>query len=173
MNKQEKTAKVEQLTVNVKESSAMLLADFRGITVAQARELRTTMSEAGGKYEVVKNTLMIRAAEAAGADELKGLLEGPTAITFCGEDAVGPAKILVKYAKEFKPLEIKGGILDGRVIDADKIKFLASLPSKEVIMAQMLGIFQSPARGLVTVLAGNMQGLVNVLNKVKEQKEAA
>lgn len=172
MNKQEKAAKVEELAEQVKGSTAMLLADYRGLTVAEARELRNGLREAGARYEVVKNTLMIRAADEAGAAELKELLEGPTAIAFCPEDAVGAAKVLVKYAKDFKPLDIKGGVLEGKVIDVEKIKFLASLPPKDVIMAQMLGVLQSPARGLVTVLAGTVQGLVTVLTRVQEQKES-
>lgn len=172
MNKQEKAAKVKDLAEQAKGSTAMLLTDYRGLTVAESRELRTSLREVGARYEVVKNTLMNRAADEAGTVELKELLEGPTAIAFCPEDAAGAAKILVKYAKDFKPLEIKGGVLEGRVIDVEKIKFLASLPSKDVLMAQMLGVFQSPARGLVTVLAGTMQGLVTVLTRVREQKES-
>lgn len=172
MNKQEKAAKVEELASQVKGSIAMLLADYRGITVAEARELRNSIRETGARYEVVKNTLMIRAADEAGAGELKELLEGPTAIAFCPEDAVAPAKILVKYAKDFKPLEIKGGILEGKVIDAERIKFLASLPPKEVLLAQLLGAMQGPIRGLATVCAGPIRGLVTVLQRIQEQKEA-
>jgi large subunit ribosomal protein L10 len=173
MNKQQKQETVAQLVENVKSSTAMLLADYRGITVAQARELRSQLREIGTTYEVVKNTLMIRAADEAGASELKGLLEGPTAIAFVKEDAPGAAKILVKYAKEFKPLEIKGGILEGQLVDADKIKFLASLPPRDVLIAQLLGTMQGPIRGLATVCAGPIRGLVTALERIKEQKEAA
>lgn len=172
MNKQEKEAKVEELAGQVKESGAMLLADYRGLTVAEARELRNALREAGARYEVVKNTLMIRAADEAGAGELKELLEGPTAIAFCAEDAMGPAKVLVKYAKDFKPLEIKGGILEGKLADMEMIKFLASLPAKEVLQAQLLGVMQGPIRGLATVCAGPIRGLVTVLTRIQEQKEA-
>ena len=171
MNREQKTAKVKSLVEMMKASGAMLVADYRGLTVAESRELRNGLRDAGcSSFEVVKNTLTERAADEAGMAGLKAYLSGPTAIAFCGEDAAGPAKVLVKYAKEFKPLEIKGGLLEGQLIDTERIKYLASLPSKEVLMSQMLGAFQSPARGMVTVLSGTLRGLVTVLSKVQEQK---
>lgn len=173
MNKEQKAAKIAELAERVKNSTALLLADYRGITVAEARSLRSEMLAAGIAYEVVKNTLMIRAADEADASLIKELLVGPTAIAFVPEDAAGAAKILVKYAKEFKPLKIKGGVLEGRLVDADKIKFLASLPPREVLLAQLLGTMQAPIRGLATVCAGPIRGLVTVLDRIKEQKEAA
>jgi large subunit ribosomal protein L10 len=174
MNKEEKAAKVEELAERMKGSAAMLVADYRGLTVAEARALRSGLREAGcSSFEVLKNTLTKRAADAAEVAELKEYLEGPTAIAFCTEDAVAPAQVLVKYAKEFKPLEIKGGVLEGKPIDVNRIKFLASLPPREVLVAQMLGGLQAPIRGLATVLAGNIRGLVTVLTRIQEQKEAA
>lgn len=173
MNKEQKEAKVAELAEHVKGSTAMLLADYRGITVAEARALRSEMRAAGATYEVVKNTLMKRAADEAEATLIKELLEGPTAITFVPEDAVGAAKVLVKFSKELKPFEIKGGVLEGKLVDADKIKFLASLPPREVLVAQLLGTMQAPIRGLATVCAGPIRGLVTVLDRIKEQKEAA
>jgi len=173
MNKEDKAVKVAELTDRAKASTAMLLADYRGISVAEARALRTEMREAGAHFEVTKNTLMIRAVDEAGAGDLKEYLAGPTAIAFCTEDAVNPAKVLVKYAKELKPLEIKGGLLEGKLIDVDKIKFLASLPPREVLLSQLLGAMQGPIRGLATVCAGPIRGLVTVLQRIQEQKEAA
>jgi len=173
MKKEEKVAKVAELVEKAKSSSAMLVADYRGISVAEARELRNGMREAGAHFEVTKNTLMMRAVDEAGAADLKQYLAGPTAIAFCDEDAVGPAKVLVKFAKEFKPLEIKGGLLEGKIIDTEKIKFLASLPPREVLLSQLLGAMQSPIRGLATVCAGPIRGLVTVLQRIQEQKEAA
>ncbi len=174
MNKEEKAARVDDLADKMRTSSAMLVADYRGLTVAQSRELRQQLRQAGcASFEVVKNTLTERAADAAELAEVKEFLSGPTAIAFCSGDAAPPAKVLVKFAKELKPLEIKGGILEGQLIDAERIKYLASLPSKEVLMSQLLGAFQSPARGMVTVLSGAMRGLVTVLSKVQEQKAPA
>lgn len=171
MNKEQKTARVEALVDKMKNSGALLVADYRGLTVAESRELRNGLREAGcSSFEVVKNTLTQRAADEAGMTDLRQFLSGPTAIAFCGEDAAAPAKVLVKYAREFKPLEIKGGLLEGQAVDTERIKYLASLPSREVLMSQLLGAFQSPARGMVTVLSGTLRGLVTVLAKVQEQK---
>jgi large subunit ribosomal protein L10 len=171
MNRAEKESKVEELTARLKESSAILVADYRGLSVAEARELRNSMREAGAAYEVVKNSLVERAADAAGIEELKQHLEGPTALAFCSGEAAPPAKVLARYAKEFKPLEIKGGILDGKGIDIETVKFLASLPSREVLLGQLAGALQGPIRGLVTVCSGPIRGLVTALSQIQEQKE--
>lgn len=173
MNKEQKVAKVAELTEQIKGSTAMLVADYRGITVAEARRLRSEMLAMGISYEVVKNTLMKRAADEADAALVKDLLVGPSAVAFVPEDAAGAAKVMVKYAKELKPFEIRGGVLEGKLVDADKIKFLASLPPREVLIAQLLGTMQAPIRGLATVCAGPIRGLVTVLERIKEQKEAA
>lgn len=171
MNRKEKEAMVAALTEKVKSSQAILVADYRGMTVAEARELRTELKAVGADYQVTKNTLMIRAAEAAELSELSQFLEGPSAIAFCEDEVVAPAKVLLKYVKEIKPLEVKGGIFEGQLADADKIKFLASLPPREVLIAQMLGGLQSPIRGLATVCAGPIRGLVTALQRIQEQKE--
>ena len=173
MKKEDKAAKVAELTELVKSSTAMLVADYRGISVAESRALRNEMREAGAHFEVTKNTLMMRAVDAAGVGDLKEFLVGPTAVAFCDEDAVIPAKVLVKHAKELKPLQIKGGLLEGKLIDIDKIKFLASLPPRDVLLSQLLGAMQAPIRGLAIVCAGPIRGLVTVLQRVQGQKEAA
>jgi large subunit ribosomal protein L10 len=172
MDRKEKETKVAELTEKVKSSSGLLVADYRGLSVAEARELRSELRAVGAEYEVIKNTLMARAAEAADLGDLKEYLDGPSAVAFCDDDVVSPAKVMMKYVKEFKPLEVKGGILEGSLADADKIKFLASLPPKEVLLSQLLAAFQSPATGMVTVLTAPMRGLVTVLAKVQEQKES-
>lgn len=172
MNRQEKEAKVADLTEKVRSSIAVLVADYRGLTVDQARELRSELRQVGARYEVVKNTLMKRAAAAAEADELMEFLDGPSAIAFCDEEVAPPAQVLMRLAKEFKPLEVKGGLLEGQAIDAEKLKFLASLPPREVLLAQLLGGMQAPIRGLATVCAGPIRGLVTALTRIQEQKEA-
>jgi large subunit ribosomal protein L10 len=171
VNRDEKVQKVKELTEKIQSSSVLLLADYRGLTVAEARELRNEMREAGANFEVIKNSLMERAADGASVEGLKQYLDGPTAVAFCEGEGMEPAKVLTKYAKEFKPLEIKGGILDGAAVDIDKIKFLASLPSREVLLGQLAGALQGPIRGLATVCAGPVRGLVTVLQRVQEQKE--
>lgn len=171
MKREDKVAKVEELTEKVKASSALLVADYRGITVAEARQLRNEVRATGASYEVVKNSLISRAADEAGVEALKDYLDGPTAIAFCDGEAVEPARVLTRFAKELKSFEIKGGILDGQVIDTERIRFLASLPPKDVLLAQLLGGLQGPIRGLVTVLAGPARGLVTALTQIREQKE--
>ncbi len=173
MNREQKVAKVEELTEKLKASSALLVADYRGLTVAEARKLRNEMREAGADFEVVKNSLVERAADAAAVEDLKQYLDGPTAIAFCHEEAAAPAKVLTRFARELKPLEIKGGILDGNSIDMETVKFLASLPPRDVLLGQLAGAMQGPIRGLATVCAGPIRGLVTTLSRIQEQKEAA
>ncbi|MBI5870094.1 MAG: 50S ribosomal protein L10 [Actinobacteria bacterium] len=173
MKREDKAAKVAELTELAKNSNAMLVADYRGISVAEARQIRNELREAGAHFEVTKNTLMMRAVDEADASEMKEYLTGPSAVAFCGEDTVNPAKVLMKFSKEIKPFEVKGGLLEGKLIDVDKIKFLASLPPREVLLAQLLGAMQGPIRGLATVCAGPIRGLVTVLQRIQEQKEAA
>ena len=173
MNREQKVAKVEELTEKLKASSALLVADYRGLTVAEARKLRNEMREAGADFEVVKNSLVERAADAAAVEDLKQYLDGPTAIAFCHEEAAAPAKVLTRFARELKPLEIKGGILDGNSIDMETVKFLASLPPRDVLLGQLAGAMQGPIRGLATVCAGPIRSLVTTLSRIQEQKEAA
>lgn len=173
MKKEDKAAKVAELAELAKSSNAMLVADYRGISVAEARQIRNELREAGAHFEVTKNTLMMRAVDEADAADMKEYLTGPSAVAFCGEDAVNPAKVLMKFSKALKPFEIKGGLLEGKLIDVDKIKFLASLPPREVLLTQLLGAMQGPIRGLATVCAGPIRGLVTVLQRIQEQKEAA
>lgn len=172
MNREEKAAKVAELAENIKSSNAMLVVDYRGLTVSEATEVRNGLREVGGRFEVIKNSLISRAADETGMAGLKELLEGPTAITFCSGDAMAPAQVLVRFAREFKPLKVRGGILEGEMVDVDRIKFLASLPPLEVLQAQLLGTLQGPVRGLVTVLSGPVRGLAIVLARIQEQKEA-
>lgn len=172
MNTEEKAALVAELAERMKSSTAMMIADYRGLTVSEIGELRGELRETGCRFEVVKNTLTRRAADDAEMADLKEYLEGPTAIAFCGEDVAASAKVLVKHAKASKVLEIKGGLLEGKLIDAKTITTLASLPPREVLLAQLLGGLQGPIRGLVTVLAGPMRGLATVLTRIQEQKQA-
>ncbi|GBE57456.1 50S ribosomal protein L10 [bacterium BMS3Abin01] len=173
MNREQKVAKVEELTEKLKASSALLVADYRGLTVAEAREIRNEMRQAGADFEVVKNSLMERAADAAAVEDLKQYLDGPTAIAFCHGEAAAPAGVLTRFARELKPLEIKGGIFDGSSIDMETVKFLASLPPRDVLLGQLAGAMQGPIRGLAMVCAGPIRGLVTALSRIQDQKEAA
>lgn len=172
MNKQRQ--KKERVVAEIKEklgnSTAVVLTDYRGLNVSQVTKMRAELREAGIEYKVLKNTLTTLAAKEIGLDDLETYLEGPTAIAFSENDPVAPAKILMKYTKEFKALEIKGGILDGKVLDLLAVKALADLPSREELLAQVLRGMQSPLSGFASVLSGTLRNFVCVLEEVRKQK---
>ena len=164
---------VQGLTEKIKSAQSIVLADYRGLTVEQDTALRNALRAAGVDYKVVKNTLTSLAMKASGLEDLDGFLSGPTAMAISTTDAVAPAKILAEYAKKFEKLELKAGMVEGKVIDVDGIKALAELPSREVLIAKVLGGFNAPISGFVTVLNANLKGLVVALNAIAEQKTEA
>ena len=149
-----------------------MIVNYKGITVAADTKLRKSLRESGDEYKVVKNTLLSRALKEAGIDGLDSVLEGTTAIAISQEDYVGAAKILCEYAEKSKTFEIKAGFVDGNVIDAEGVKNLAKLPSKEVLLAQGLGGLNAPITGFATVLNGTLKGLVVALNAIAEKQGA-
>lgn len=161
---------VQKIKDNLAASKGAVLADYRGLNVAQITDLRRQLREAGVEYKVVKNTLTRLAASELGIEGLDSYLEGPTAIAYGKEDAVAPAKILSEFAKINKDLEIKAGILDGKVIDLQSVKALAALPSREVLLAKVLGGMQAPMYGFANVLSANLRNFVYVLEAVRAQK---
>lgn len=170
MARAEKEALVQEIVEKLSSSKSVVVTDYKGLDVAEITELRKKLREAGVEYKVIKNTLARIAAKKAEMEDLNELFIGPTAIAFGIEDAVAPAKVLVDFAKEHDELEIKGGALDGALINVDKVKALAEIPPREVLLAKALGSMKSPLTGLVNVLTGNLRGLVQVLNQIKEQK---
>lgn len=147
-----KKAVVAELTERLQNAQAGVIADYRGLTVAQDTELRNKLREAGVEYTIVKNTLTRFAANAVGLEGLDPVLHGPTALATSANDVVAPAKVLVEFAKNNEQLEIKAGFVDGKVIDVDEVKVYASIPSKEVLIAKMLGSLQAPIASLVRTL---------------------
>ncbi len=163
---------VSELADKLKAATAGVLVDYKGITVADDTKLRTQLREAGVEYAVVKNTLLRRAAEIAGIPGLDSVLEGTTALAL-SSDPVAAAKILTKYAEGSKgKFTVKAGFIEGRVIDASGVEALGKLPSKEVLIAQVLGTFNAPITGFVTVLNANIRGLAVALNAIAEKKSA-
>ena len=152
-----KKAIVAQLTERFQNAQAGVLADYRGLTVAQDTALRVKMREAGVEYTVLKNNLVRFAANEAGLSELDSILHGPTAIATSADDVVAPAKVLVEFAKENEALELKGGFVDGKVISLEEVKTYAAIPSKEVLISKMLGSLQSP----IGALARTLQAIVD------------
>ncbi len=143
---------VAQLTERLEKAQAGVIADFRGLTVAQDTELRTKLREAGVEYTIVKNTLTRFAANAVGLGDLDPVLHGPTALATSADDVVAPAKVLVEFAKKNEQLEIKAGFVDGKVISVDEVKVYASIPNKETLIAKMLGSLQAPISSLARTL---------------------
>lgn len=169
----EKKEIVAELEQKLKSSKTAIFTDYRGIKVEEATALRRSCRDAGVEYKVVKNTLTQIAAENSGFTELNKLLTGPTAIAFGYEDPVAPAKVLMDFAKKNKNLEIKGGLIEGQVVGTDQIKNLADLPSREVLLSQVLRGFNGPLVNLCSVLQGPIRKLVYALQAVQEQKEAS
>lgn len=169
----QKRVVIDEIGSKMKAAKAMVFADHRGLTVEQDTELRSALRKAGVEYKVVKNTLTRFAAKENGLDALDTFLNGPTAMASSSTDPVAPAKILSEYIKKFEKLELKVGVVEGKVIDINGIKALADLPSREVLVAKVLGGFNAPITGLVNVLNGNMRGLVVALNAIAEQKANA
>ena len=147
-----KKAIVAQLTERFQNAQAGVLTDYRGLTVEQDTALRVKLREAGVEYTVLKNNLTRFAANAAGLEGLDSVLKGPTAVATSTDDVVAPAKILVEFAKANEALEIKGGFVNGQVISLEEVKTYASIPSKEELIAKMMGSMQSPISALVRTL---------------------
>lgn len=167
----EKAGKVAELKDLLTSSKGVVLVDYCGLTVAEDTELRSKMREAGVKYMVAKNTFIRIAAQEAGIEGLDAYLEHNTAVAFSAEDPVAPAKILNDFSKEHKALEIKAGILDGKVIGLDEVKAVAELPSREELLAKLVGSMQAPISGLVNVLQGTIRNFVYTLEAVRQKKE--
>ncbi|HOP73604.1 MAG TPA: 50S ribosomal protein L10 [Bacillota bacterium] len=170
MARPEKEAIVSEVQEKLQRSKTVILADYRGLNVEEVTALRKKMREAGVEYKVIKNTMTSRAAQAANIEGLDQYLTGPTALAFDYNDYVSAAKILTEFAKDHKNLELKAGILDGKVIDLNSVKALADLPSREVLLAKLAGMFQAPLRGMVTVLAGPLRNFAYAVEAVRKQK---
>ncbi|TCL54302.1 LSU ribosomal protein L10P [Hydrogenispora ethanolica] len=170
MARPEKEAAVSEIQEKLQKSKAVVLADYRGLNVQEVTELRKKLREAGVEYKVAKNTLTSRAAKSVSIEGLDSYLSGPTALAFGYNDPVTPAKILSNFAKDHKHLELKGGILEGKVIDFNAVKALADLPSREALLGQVAGLMQAPLRGMATVLSGPIRNLVYAVEAIRKQK---
>ena len=170
MARPEKVAVVNEVYEKLTKAQSVVLVDFRGLTVQEATELRKKLREAGVELRVTKNTLTRLAAEKADLKDLHAYLEGPTALAFGYEDPVSPAKILSDFAKDHKKLELKGGVLEGKVIDQAMVAALAELPTRDVLLGQLVGLMQAPIRNLAYVLSAPIRNTVYVLDAVRQKK---
>jgi large subunit ribosomal protein L10 len=171
MNRDQKAAAIAEIAAHIDESHAVFAVDYRGISVPQVAELRSQLREADASFKVVKNSLTERAADEVGAETLKALLEGPTALTFVRGDIATAAKAIADYGRATQLLPFKGGLMDGAAIDPDQIRSLSRLPSREVLYGQLVGVVASPVSGLVRSLSALIGGLASALGQVREQKE--
>lgn len=163
---------VQEIKDKIDRAQAVVLVDYRGLNVEEVNELRKKYREAGVEYKVYKNTMMRFAFKEAGLEEFNNYLTGPSAIAFSYDDPVSAAKVTNEFAKEHDKLEIKAGVVDGEVIDVNRVKELANLPSREVLIAQVLGGLNGPITGFANVLQGTIRKLVYALNAIKEKQEA-
>ncbi len=172
MNRTEKEQIVQELAQRLIDTQAIFLADYRGINVDQATQLRRELTQAGVEYRVVKNNLLKLAAQGTPSEELQSYCTGPTAIALSGTDPVAPAKILSKFAKEIDAFELKAGVLSGKLMSVAEISALAELPSREELLAHALRTMNAPVTNFVGTLAAIPRSLVQVLNAIGENKAA-
>ncbi|KKX54605.1 50S ribosomal protein L10 [Brevibacillus borstelensis] len=158
--REEKVQAVNEIATKLRASQTTVVADYRGLTVAQVTELRKQLREAGIEFVVLKNTLTRLATAKENLTELDQYLTGPNAIAFSTEDVIAPAKIIAEFAKKNEKLEIKGGVIEGKVVGADEIKALAALPSREGLLSMLLSVLQAPVRNFALAVKA-----------VSEQKE--
>ncbi len=174
MQKEDKERVVAELTEKLRRSETMIVADYRGLTMPQIDALRSRLIESGARFTVVKNTLTRRAAQDAGADALLALLEGPSAIAFveADGDAVAVAKALADSARDTKVLEIRGGIMQGRVISGADVEELAKLPPLDVLRGQVIGAIIAPLSSLIALVNAPLQNLYGLIDARIEQLQA-
>jgi large subunit ribosomal protein L10 len=170
MNREQKAAAIAEIAGQLKDSEAVFAVDYRGISVPQAAELRVRLRDADATFRVVKNTLTERAADEAGTETLKALLEGPTALTFVHGDAALAAKAIATFGRETDTLAFKGGLLGAESIDADQIVAISRLPARDVLYGQLVGLAASPITGLVRGLNALIAGIAIQLSQIAEKK---
>lgn len=172
-NREDKQQVVGEVREDLQRAITAIITDYRGLNVAQISTLRRALRAEKVKYAVIKNTLAKRAAHDLGLEVLDVYLEGPTAIAFSFDDPVAPAKVLAKYTKEFDKLQVKGGLLEGALIDPAGIKALADLPSREVLLGMVAGTFASPMTSFAGAMQGVLRKFAGTLQAVRDQKAGA
>jgi large subunit ribosomal protein L10 len=169
MNRDEKAAVIDRIAGELESSQAVFAVDYRGITVSQVADLRARLRAADATFTVVKNSLTERAADKAGADALKTVLEGPTALTFVRGDAAAAAKALSDAQRVTEVLAFKGGLMDGQAVSPDDIRAIARLPSRDVLYAQLVGTVAAPLNGLARTLNALISGVALQLGQIRDQ----
>ncbi len=168
--KEQKEQAVRTLVDQLEAAKSAVFANFQGLTVSESEELRTLCREQNVSYVASKKTLLKRALAEKGMEVDTKAFEGGIAAVFGNDDEVAPAQVIAKFAKDHEVVKIFGGVLEGAYIDDAKVTALSKLPSKQELYAKLVGSINAPVSGFVNVLAGNIRGLVNVLNAVKDAK---
>jgi large subunit ribosomal protein L10 len=171
MNLEKKKEIAGDLHEKFSKSRVVIITDYKGMNVTMMNDLRKRLRAEAVEYRVVKNTLLARASEGTGVSAIRDKFKGPVAVAMSYSDPVAPAKILTGFAKENDRLEIKFGVLDGKMLTAEAIKALSSLPSREVLLSQMLSLMNAVPTGFVRVLAAVPQKFMGVLNALREKRE--
>jgi len=169
MNREEKSATIQEIAAQIEGSEAIFAVDYRGISVPQAAELRSKLREADASFRIVKNRLTKLAADKAGEERLAEMLQGPTALAFVRGDTAAAAKAISTFNKEHDVLTYKGGFMGATSLDADGFKSIALLPPREVLIGQFAGIVASPISGVVRTLNALIQGLASQLGQIADQ----
>ena len=169
MNRDEKAAVIDRIAGELQSSQAVFAVDYRGITVSQVADLRARLRAVDATFTVVKNSLTERAADKAGAEALKAILEGPTALTFVRGDAAAAAKALSDAQRVTEVLAFKGGLMDGQAVSPEEIRAIARLPSREVLYAQLVGTVAAPLNGLARTLNALISGIAVQLGQIRDQ----
>jgi len=173
MPRPDKVEAVKEIVADLKATDVYYFVDYRGLTFAEATDLRARLAKADTSLKVVKNTLAKIAAAEAGVEGLTELLQGPTAIAYCHGDPAKVAKVIQDFIREKKKAVIRGGKLQRSILSAGDVDTIATLPSREQLIAQVVGLIAAPLAGLVTVLNGPIRGLVVVLDRIQEKQASA
>jgi large subunit ribosomal protein L10 len=171
LNRDEKVAVVEELGDKLANAKIAIVTEYKGLDVASFQELRKELKANSAEVRVAKNTLLRRAVEGTPFEVVQEHLQGTTALTVSYDDPVSPAKIITKFVKDHPELQIKCGALEGKALTEDDLKALAKLPSKEILLGQLLSVMNAVPTSFVRVLNAVPQGMVNVLQAVKDKKE--
>jgi large subunit ribosomal protein L10 len=169
VNRDQKAAVIDRIAGQLESADAVFAIDYRGLSVKQAVDLRASLRDADAQFQVTKNTLTLRAAEKAGAESIRALLEGPTALTFVNGDVAVAAKAVATFRRQTGVLEFKGGQLGGETLTVDQLEALARLPARDVLMGQFVGLTASPLTGLVRTLSALISGVAVQLGQIAEQ----
>lgn len=172
MTREEKVQSVADLQARFNRAKVAVIASAKGLNVAKTEQLRRSLRKVGGEFKVAKNTLTRRAVQDTAFEKMDGLLNGPTGLVFGYEDPVAVAKVLVDFAKENDKVSIRAGVLESRVLEAEAIDQLAKMPSKEVLIAQLLGLLQAPASQLLRTMQEPSARFVRLLDAVRGRSES-